>query len=74
LWEQLTNVANAKQGNLSNNKWYDRFNTKVKVAKSVGVSFNFKKIWEYCVLEAHNAAYTSLQPDKQEDVRISAKE
>ncbi len=58
LWEQLSNVANAKQGNSTNNKWYDCFNTKVEVAKSVGVSLDFKKIWEYCALEAHKAAYT----------------
>ncbi len=74
LWEQLSNVANAKQGNLTNNKWYDCFNTKVEVAKSVGVSFNFKKIWEYFELEAHKAAYTSLKPDEQEAVRVSARE
>ncbi len=74
LWEQLSNVANAKQGNSTNNKWYDRFNTKVEVAKSVGVSFNFKKIWEYCALEAHKAAYTLLKPDKQKAVRVSARE
>ncbi len=74
LWEQLSNVANAKQGNSTNNEWYYCFNTKVKVAKSVGVSFNFKKIWEYCALEAHKAAYTSLRPDKQEAVRVSARE
>ncbi len=41
LWEQVFNVANANQGNLTNNKWYDCFNTKVEVAKSVGVSFDF---------------------------------
>jgi hypothetical protein len=29
LWEQLSNVANAKQGNSTNNEWYDRFNTKM---------------------------------------------
>ncbi len=46
LWEQLSNVANAKQGNLTNNEWYDCFNTKVEVAESVGVSFDFEKIWE----------------------------
>jgi hypothetical protein len=74
LWEQLTNVANAKQGNLSNNEWYDWFNTKVEVAESVGVSFDFEKIWEYCALEAHKAAYTLLQPDEQEAVRVSARE
>ena len=72
LWEQLTNVVNAKQGNLTNNKWYDRFNTKVEVAKSVGVNFNFEKIWEYCAQEVHKAAYTTLQPDKQEAVMVSA--
>ncbi len=53
LWEQLSNVANAKQGNSTNNEWYDWCNTKVEVAKSVNVSFNFKKIWEYCAMEAH---------------------
>ncbi len=70
----MINVANAKQGNLSNNEWYDQFNTKVEVAKSVGVSFDFEKIWDYCALEAHKAAYTLLQPDKQEAVRVSARE
>jgi hypothetical protein len=24
LWEQLCNVTNAKQGDMTNNKWYDR--------------------------------------------------
>ena len=52
--------------------WYERFNTKVEVAESVGVSFDFEKIWEYCALEAHKAAYTLLKPDKQEAVRVSA--
>jgi hypothetical protein len=74
LWEQLSKVANAKQGNSTNNEWYDCFNTKVEVAKLVGVSFDFEKIWEYCVLEAHKAAYTLLKPDEQEAVRVSAKE
>jgi hypothetical protein len=38
------------------------------------VSFNFEKIWEYCVLEVHKAAYTLLQPDEQEAVRVSSRE
>jgi len=74
LWEQLTNVVNAKQGNLTKNEWYDWFNTKVEVAESVGVNFNFKKIWEYCAQQFYKAAYTTLQPDKQEAVRVSARE
>ncbi len=74
LWEQLSNFANAKQGNSTNNKWYDWFNTKVEVAESVGVSFDFKTIWEYCAMEAHKAAYTLLRSDEQEAVRVSARE
>ncbi len=46
----------------------------MEVAKSVGVSFNFETIWEYCVMEAHKAAYTLLRPNEQEAVRISARE
>jgi hypothetical protein len=46
----------------------------VEVAESVGFSFDFEKIWEYCAMEAHKAAYTLLRPDKQEAVRVSARE
>jgi hypothetical protein len=55
LPEQLSNVANAKQGNSTNNEWYDWFNTKVEVVKSVRFSFNFEMVWEYCAMEAHKA-------------------
>ena len=41
LWEQLSNVTNAKQGTMTNNEWYDRYTTKIEVAESVGVSFEF---------------------------------
>jgi hypothetical protein len=43
LWEKLTNVVNTKQGDLTNNEWYDWFNTKVEVAESVGVNFRFQE-------------------------------
>ncbi len=46
----------------------------MEVAEAVGVSFDFEKIWEYCALEAHKAAYTLLRPEEQEAVRVSALE
>ena len=73
LWEQVSNVAN-KQGSSTNNEWYKQFNTKVEVAESVGVSFDFETIWEYCAMEAHKATYTLLRSDEQEAVRVSARE
>ncbi len=39
LWEQYGAVYNAKQGNLTSTEWYERFNTKVEVAESVGCVF-----------------------------------
>ena len=42
--------------------------------ESVGVNFDFKMIWEYCAQEVHKSAYILLQPDKQEAVRVSARE
>jgi hypothetical protein len=55
-------------------EWYDRHNTKCEVAESVGVCFDYKKIWEYCSQDAHKAPYGSLKPEKQALVRDSAKE
>ena len=36
VWDQYMAVYSAKQGSLTNTKWYERFNTKVEVAESVG--------------------------------------
>ena len=74
LWEQLCNVTQAKQGNMTNMEWYERHNTKCEVAESVGVSFDFEKIWEYCAQEAHKAPYASLRSDEQALVKDNAKE
>jgi hypothetical protein len=67
LWEQLCNVTNAKQGNMTNN-------AKVEAAESVGVNFDFEKIWEYCAQDAHKATYSSLSPTDQAVVKASARE
>ena len=72
--EELCNVTQARQGNLSNNEWYERHNTKCEVAKLVGVSINIEKIWESCVQDTHKQPYSSLTPDQQALARSKAKE
>lgn len=69
FWEQLANIANAKHGNMTNNKWYEQFNTKVEVDKSVGESFNFEKIWEYYAQEGHNKTYTNYSQTNRKPSR-----
>ena len=50
LMENLLVVLTLKlQNNQSNAVWYEKFNTRVDVAESVGVQFNnFTYLWEYC--------------------------
>ena len=74
LWEQLCNVTQAKQGNMTNIEYYERLNTKIDVAESVGVSFDFERIWEYCAQETHKKPYSSLSADQQALARSEAKE
>jgi hypothetical protein len=74
LWEQLCNVTQAKQGNMANIEYNERLNTKIDVAESVGVSFDFERIWEYCAQETHKQPYSSLTADQQALARSEAKE
>ena len=39
VWYQYMAVYNPKQGSMTNTEWYERFNTKVEVAESVGCVF-----------------------------------
>ena len=47
VWEQYGQVYNAKQGNMTSTKWYERFNTKVKVVESFGWMFANDKTLDY---------------------------
>jgi hypothetical protein len=39
-----------QQNNMSNLQWYEKLNTRVDVAESVGVKFDiFRCMWEYCI-------------------------
>jgi hypothetical protein len=74
VWEKLVSVYSVKQGNISNNKWYNRFTTKIEVAELVGCEFEFPKIWEYCAQVTYTKSYSQLTPDEQDKARVAAKE
>jgi len=47
--EQMLAVLSTKQGTLTNAQWYEQFNTRYEVAKSVGDKFNcLKVLCDYC--------------------------
>ena len=63
--EQIIAVYTTKQETLSNAKWYEQFNTRVDVAKSVGIDFGHQVLWEYSANERYNMEFNSLSDQKQ---------
>ncbi len=70
IHEQVLAMHSTKQGTLTNAQWYERFNTRYKVARSIGVEFdNVTLLWEYCAGLLNNGAgapYASLTPAEQD--------
>ena len=67
-------VYNAKQGSLANTKWYERFNTKVEVAESVGCVFENDRTLDYCAELEHKKPYEALTTGEKAGVDIQARD
>ena len=64
-----------QQNNQSNAQWYEKLNTRVDVAESVGVRFdNFPSLWTYCCEANKWNDYDSLKPDEQATIQAESKE
>jgi hypothetical protein len=72
--EQSLAVLNTKQGGLSNTQWYERFNTRHDVARSVGVDFGHKVLWEYCAQAKFSRGYDSLGSAEQISIKQAAED
>jgi hypothetical protein len=67
-------ILNTKQGGLTNTQWYEHFNMQYDVARSVGVEFGHKVLWEYCAQSAYSRSYDLLTTTKQAAMRQAAEE
>jgi hypothetical protein len=64
-----------KQNNQTNAVWYEKLNTRVDVAESVGVEFDkFLSLWTYCCTLRGWNEYDTLTPDEQATIRSDSKE
>jgi hypothetical protein len=74
--ENLLAVLTLKQqSNQSNAVWYEKFNTRVDVAESVGVQFdNFTCLWDYCCAARGWNEYDTLTPSEQATIKSNSKE
>jgi hypothetical protein len=72
--EQSLAMLNTKQGGLSNMQWYELFNTRHDVARSVGVELKHKVLWEYCAQLKHSMSYDALGTTNQAAMRQAAED
>ena len=76
LVDNLLAVLTLKQqNNQSNTQWYEKLNTRVDVAESVGVEFNnFTSLWEYCCKARSWGNYDTLTDAEKQQIREDSKE
>jgi hypothetical protein len=72
--KQSLALLNTKQGGLSNTQWYEHFNTRHDVARSVGVEFGHKMLWEYCAKLKHSMSYDALRNANQAAMHQAAED
>ena len=74
VWDQYMAVYNSKQGSLTNTEWYKRFDTKVKVAESIGCAFANDRTLDYCAELEHKQPYETLTAAEKAGVDIQARD
>ncbi len=72
--EQSLAVLNTKQGGLSNTQWYECFNRRHDVARSIGVELGHKVLWEYCAQSKHSMSYDALGTTNQAAMHQAAED
>ena len=63
-----------RQYTLYNQKWYEKFNTKVNVGEAISVTQQHKVILEYLAQELYNQTFSALMEAEQLVIREDAKE
>ena len=74
VYEQEFAFYSFRQDSLTNPQWYERFNTKVDVGTSIGVTRQHKVLLEYVANELHHQDFATLGAAEQKAVREDAEE
>jgi hypothetical protein len=74
VYDQDQGLYMFKQESLTNPQWYDRFNTKIDVSESIGVTRQHKVLCEYVAQELYTQAFADLGDAEQRIVRDDAEE
>ena len=73
IYNQELTFYTFHQVSMTNSQWYERYNTKVDVSNSIGVTRQHKALLEYVAEEAHSLDFDSCTEEQQSSVRIYSK-
>jgi hypothetical protein len=79
VYEQECGLYSYTQNNMTNNQWYERFNTKIDVKKAIGVTRQHEVLLEHVASEREGDAhgnkpkFKDLAETIQEEIRVEAK-
>jgi hypothetical protein len=75
VYEQECTLYSFNQNTLSNEQWYERFNTRIDVGTAIGVTRQHQVLLEHVSSEAYPlVTFENLNPEQQKDVREKAEE
>ena len=62
------------QNVLTNDQWYEKFNTKVDVGYAIGVTRDHEVLMEWTSQDVHKQAFSTLKDAEKEVIRADAAE
>ena len=62
------------QNDLTNNQWYEKFNTWSDVANTIGVTIQHKVLLEHVDKEKHSDYVENITEEEKDPVRVDAEE
>ena len=74
VYEQELSLYGFHQNFLTNDQWYEKFNTKVYVGDSIGFTREHEVIMEWTSQDVHKQAFSTLQDAEKEVIRADAAE
>ena len=74
VYKQELSLYGFHQNVLTNDHWYEKFNTKVDVGDAIGVTRDHQVLMEWTLQDLHKQAFSTLQDAEKEDIRADAAE
>jgi hypothetical protein len=74
VYDQELNFYSFRQETMSNPQWYKKFNTKVDVGSTIGITQQHKVLLEYVAKENHTLTLAALSAEQKQAVREDAEE